>query len=136
MKIRLLVKKIPFFALLALTAETCVLYKKFKKSEKWCRRPEFSWKTASHEDHLEVRLPNSRLLSGLIGMWSFMKVTKYLFSIICRVAWRNGHFMIRVEDNPIIKSSLILYLGKESSSQGKKWSLDRIISDKGWTYSN
>ena len=35
----------------------------------------FSWKTTSHKDHLEVCLPNSRLLSGLIGMWSSMKIT-------------------------------------------------------------
>ena len=35
----------------------------------------FSWKTTSHKDHLEVCLLNSRLLSGLIGMWSSMKIT-------------------------------------------------------------
>ena len=37
----------------------------------------FSWKTTSHKDHLELEvcLPNSRLLSGLIGMWSCMKIT-------------------------------------------------------------
>ena len=35
----------------------------------------FSWKTTSHKDHLEVcLLPNSRLLSDLIGMWSSMKI--------------------------------------------------------------
>ena len=31
-----------------------------------------------HKDHLEVCLPNSRLLSGLIGMWSSMKITLLL----------------------------------------------------------
>ena len=35
----------------------------------------FSWKTTSHKDHLEVYLPNSRLLSGLIRMWSSVKIT-------------------------------------------------------------
>ena len=35
-----------------------------------------SWKTTSHKDLLEVCLPNSRLLSGLIGMWSSMKITQ------------------------------------------------------------
>ena len=41
----------------------------------------FSWKTTSHKDHLEVFLPNSRLLSSLIciGMWSSMKITQCLF---------------------------------------------------------
>ena len=39
----------------------------------------FSWKTTSHKDHLEVFLPNSRLLSGLIGMWSPMKITLLVF---------------------------------------------------------
>ena len=34
----------------------------------------FSWKTTSHKDHLEVFLPISRLLSGLYGMWSSMKI--------------------------------------------------------------
>ena len=34
-----------------------------------------SWKTTSHKDHLEVCFPNSRLLSGLYGMWSSMKMT-------------------------------------------------------------
>ena len=28
-----------------------------------------------HKNHLEVFLPNSRLLPGLIGMWSSMKIT-------------------------------------------------------------
>ena len=31
--------------------------------------------TISHNDHLEVSLPISRLLSGLSGMWSSMKIT-------------------------------------------------------------
>ena len=31
--------------------------------------------TISHNDHLEVGLPISRLLSGLSGMWSSMKIT-------------------------------------------------------------
>ena len=34
----------------------------------------FSWKTTSHKDHLEVCLSNSRLLSGLIRIWSSMKI--------------------------------------------------------------
>ena len=34
-----------------------------------------SWMNTSHKDHLEVCLPKSRLLSGLIGMWSSMKIT-------------------------------------------------------------
>ena len=34
----------------------------------------FSWKTASHKDYLEVCQNNSRLLSGLIGMCSSMKI--------------------------------------------------------------
>ena len=42
----------------------------------------FSWKTTSHKDHLEVGLPNSRLLSSLIGMWSYMKITLCFFLII------------------------------------------------------
>ena len=40
----------------------------------------FSWKTTSHKDHLEVCLPNSRLLSGLIGMWSSTKITLSTYS--------------------------------------------------------
>ena len=35
----------------------------------------FSWKTTSHKDHLEVYLPISRVLYGLSGMWSSMKIT-------------------------------------------------------------
>ena len=35
----------------------------------------FSWKTTSHQDHLKVCLRISRLLSGLHGMWSSMKIT-------------------------------------------------------------
>ena len=34
----------------------------------------FSWKTTSHKDHLEVCLPNSKLLSDFIGMLSSMKI--------------------------------------------------------------
>ena len=41
-----------------------------KPSSDW-----FSWKITSHKDHFEVCLPNSRLLSGLIRMWSSMKIT-------------------------------------------------------------
>ena len=41
----------------------------------------FSWKTTSHKYHLEVCLPNSRLLSGLIGMWSSMKITLHIFFV-------------------------------------------------------
>ena len=40
----------------------------------------FSWKTTSLKAHLEVCLPKSRLLSGLIGMWSSMKITLYIKS--------------------------------------------------------
>ena len=35
----------------------------------------FSCEITSHKDHIEVCLPNSRLLSGLIGIWSSMKIT-------------------------------------------------------------
>ena len=38
----------------------------------------FSWKTTSLKDHLEVCLPNSRLLSGRIAMWSSMKITLFI----------------------------------------------------------
>ena len=31
--------------------------------------------TPFHKDHLEVCLPNSRLSSGLIGMWFSMKIS-------------------------------------------------------------
>ena len=41
-----------------------------------------SWKTTSHKDQLEICLPNSRLLSCLIGMWSSMKITLSLLNII------------------------------------------------------
>ena len=34
-----------------------------------------SWKTTSHNDHLEVCQPIRRLLSGLYGMWSSIKIT-------------------------------------------------------------
>ena len=34
----------------------------------------FSWKTTSQKDHLEVCLPNSRHLSGLIGMLPSIKI--------------------------------------------------------------
>ena len=43
----------------------------------------FSWKTTSNKDHLEVCLPNSRLLSGLIGMWSSMKITIVSHQVRC-----------------------------------------------------
>ena len=36
----------------------------------------FSWKTTPYKDHLEVCLPNSWLLSDLIGMWSSIKIVK------------------------------------------------------------
>ena len=39
----------------------------------------FSWKTTSYKDNLEVGLPNSRLLSSLIWMWSNMKITLCFF---------------------------------------------------------
>ena len=42
----------------------------------------FSWKTISHKDHLEVCLPNIILLSGLIGIWSSMKITLPLPGVI------------------------------------------------------
>ena len=35
----------------------------------------FSWKTTFHKDHLEVCLPNSRLVHGLLGIWASMKIT-------------------------------------------------------------
>ena len=35
----------------------------------------FSWKTTSHNDHLEICQPIRRLLSGLYGMWSSIKIT-------------------------------------------------------------
>ena len=35
----------------------------------------FSWNTTTHKDHLEDSLPKRRLLSGLIGMWSSMKIS-------------------------------------------------------------
>ena len=35
----------------------------------------FSGKTTSHKDNLEVCLPNSRILSCHIGMWSSMKIS-------------------------------------------------------------
>ena len=41
----------------------------------------FSWKTTSHKYHLEVCLPNSRLLSGLTGMWSSMKIALHITQI-------------------------------------------------------
>ena len=34
-----------------------------------------SWKTTSHEEHLDVCLPNGRLQSGLLRKWSSMKIT-------------------------------------------------------------
>ena len=35
----------------------------------------FSWKATFHKDHLEVRLPIRRLISGLYGMlWPSMKL--------------------------------------------------------------
>ena len=46
---------------------------------KWFILELFSWKTTSHKAHLEVCLPKSRLLSGLIGMWSCMKITLIIF---------------------------------------------------------
>ena len=36
----------------------------------------FSWKTTCYNDHLELCLPNTRLLSGLFWMWYFMKITQ------------------------------------------------------------
>jgi len=42
-----------------------------------CELELFSWKTTFLKDRLEVCLPNTRLLSGLIGMWSSMKITLY-----------------------------------------------------------
>ena len=39
-----------------------------------------SWKTTFQKDHIEVCLPNNRLLSGLIGMWSSMKITLHYTS--------------------------------------------------------
>ena len=35
----------------------------------------FSRNTTSHKDHFKVCLPNNRLLTGIIGMWSSMKIT-------------------------------------------------------------
>ena len=35
----------------------------------------FSWKSTSHKDRLEVFLPYSRLPSGILGMWTSMKIT-------------------------------------------------------------
>ena len=32
----------------------------------------------SHKDHLEVCFPNSRLLSGLYGMWSSMEISLHI----------------------------------------------------------
>ena len=39
-----------------------------------------AWKTTSHKDHLEVCLPNSRLLSGLYGMLSSMTISLVFIS--------------------------------------------------------
>ena len=39
----------------------------------------FSWKTTTHKDHLDVCLPNSRLLSGLTRMWSCLKITLFSY---------------------------------------------------------
>ena len=46
----------------------------------------FSWMTTSHQDHLEVCLSNSRLLSGLIGMWSSMNITP-LYDLVYQSVW-------------------------------------------------
>ena len=44
----------------------------------------FSWKTTFHEGHLEVCLFYSRLLPGLFGMWSSMKITQFQILLFCR----------------------------------------------------
>ena len=50
----------------------------------------FSWKTISHKDHLEVCLPNIILLSGLIGIWSSMKITLPLFSLFLTAGFKKN----------------------------------------------
>ena len=44
----------------------------------------FSSKITSHKDHLKVCLPDSRLLYGLIGMWSSMIIT-----LLWKLNWFN-----------------------------------------------
>ena len=39
----------------------------------------FSCKTKSNDDHLEVWLPDSMLLSDLIGLWFSMKITLIIY---------------------------------------------------------
>ena len=63
----------------------------------------FSWKTTSNKDHIEVCLPNGRLLSGPIGMWSSMKITliNYILLLILTLSllghkWKNA-FMNLIE---------------------------------------
>ena len=60
----------------------------------------FSWKATFHKVHLEVCLPNNRLLSGLSEMWSSMKITVHLFFLIhpyilCKYIY-NASFLLPV----------------------------------------
>ena len=44
----------------------------------------FSWKTTFHKGHSEVCLSYIRLLPGLLGMWSSMKITLFQILLFCR----------------------------------------------------
>ena len=54
-----------------------------------CELELFLWKTAFNKDCLEVCLPNSRLLSDLIGIWSFMKITLYQIKLNKKINPKN-----------------------------------------------
>ena len=57
----------------------------------------FSWKTTSHKDNIEVCLPNSQLLSGLIGMWSPMKIT--LAAKLLKAFWSKELLVLLINRN-------------------------------------
>ena len=72
----------------------------------------FSWKTTFHIDYFEVCLPNSSLLSGLIGMWSSMST---LIQLKCRSQFSN------IETNSCLLKILRNYNRQNDSFNIYKW---------------
>ena len=66
----------------------------------------FSWKITSNKDHLELCLANRRLLSGLFGMWSSMKIT-LCYAICCK--WKTSSFVL-------IKSNMLCTMFRKQLS--------------------